>query len=152
ANPQVSACESGTGIKPKPAKGQNERTQNGQRQVVARNSARLAIGSIFADACSDNDGAGEPDETSHRMDDTGAGEVNGPMTEVPVLSHLGEPAAAPNPVGINAIRQGDPEPVKTEVLPRPALGHGTRWNRGRRIKKYHLEEEERENAHVFYSI
>ena len=68
--------------------------------------------------------AGQADDAAHGMHDAGAGEVDGAVAEAPVHAGLGQPAAAPHPVGVDAVGQRDPQAVEAEVLPRPALGHG----------------------------
>src|SRR5262245_55532509 len=83
------------------------------------------------------------------MDHARAGKVDRTMTKVPVLSHLGQPAAAPNPVRVDAVGKRYPKGVNTKVFPRPTLGHGASRNRGRGIEEHHLEEEQREHADVF---
>ena len=78
--------------------------------------------------------------TAHRVHDSGAGEVDSTVTKTPVDTALGEPTTAPNPVGIETVRQRDPEAVQTEVLPRPTFRHGTGRNRRGGIHENHHEE------------
>src|SRR5262249_46469321 len=93
----------------------------------------------------------QSNNSAHGMHDTRAGEINGPMAQIPVLAGLSEPTTAPDPVRINAVWKGDPEPIQAKAFPTPAFGHRSRGDRGRRIHEHHHEEENPHDADVFQS-
>ena len=61
-----------------------------------------------------------------------------------------KPAAAPHPVGVEAIRQRHPQAKQAEIFPRPAFSHRAGGNRGGRVHEHHHEEEQRHHADVFH--
>ena len=75
-----------------------------------------------------------------------------PWPKLPVRARLGQPAAAPDPVGEQAVGQGHPEPVEAEVLPAPAFGHGPGGDRGRGVHEDHHEEEQGHDADVIHAV
>src|SRR5260370_41608394 len=96
---------------------------------------------VLPEARSDDDRASQGDEASHPMHDAGAGEVDRAMAEVPVDAALSQPASAPDPVRVDAIRQRNPQAEEYEVLPRPAFRHRARGDGGRGVHEHHHEEE-----------
>ena len=57
------------------------------------------------------------------MDNPRAGEVNHAVPEAPIRPGLGQPPAAPNPVGVNREWQRHPKSVQAEALPTPTFRH-----------------------------
>src|SRR6185369_9087095 len=142
--------ESRARIKAEPAERQDKCARDHHGDMVAGNRTWLSVGTILADARSNNHRPRQRNYTTHRMHDAGARKINRPVSQAPVLSSLSEPAAAPDPVRIDAVRKGDPKPEEAEVLPRPALGHRPRGNRGRGVHEHHHEEKESHDADVFH--
>ena len=97
------------------------------------NGKRPALGRVFSDARAEDHDAGQADDAAHGMNDAGAGEVDGPVAEAPVHAHLGQPSAAPNPMGVDAERQRDPKSVQAEVFPTPSFGHRAGGDGGRNV-------------------
>src|SRR5262245_3322389 len=116
------------------------------------NRLRLSVGIVFSNAWAEDHGPGQSDHAAHRMHDAGAGKSNRAMAQAPVLASLSQPAAAPYPVGINAVRQCDPKAIKAKTLPTPPLGHCSRGDRGGRVHEHHHEEEEAHDTDVFQSM
>ncbi len=71
-----------------------------------------------------------------------------PWPRPQLMPALREPAAAPEPVGVDAVGKRDPQTVEAEVLPRPALGHRTGRDRRGGVHEHHHEEEEHHHADV----
>ena len=83
------------------------------------------------------------------MHHRGAGEVHRAMTQGEVLAERGQPAAAPDPVGVKRIDEhGDEEGVGNEGLEGPAFGHGAGGDGGGGVHEDHLEQEQREDHRV----
>ena len=70
------------------------------------------------------------------------------MPQTPVDATLGQPAAAPDPIGVEAIRQRDPQAVEAETLPGPALGHGAGGDRRGGVHEHHHKEKQHHHPRV----
>ena len=68
------------------------------------------------------------------------------------MPDLRQPAAAPDPVGVEAVGQRHPQAEQAEVLPRPAFRHRAGGNRGGRVHEHHHEEEQRHDADVVQAV
>ena len=104
ADPKVCTRECGTGIESKPAEGENEGAKDNHRHVMARHCLRLAMRIVLADSCPNTDSTGQPNEPAHPVNNTRTREVNGSVAKTPVDAALSEPASAPEPVCIEAVR------------------------------------------------
>src|SRR5436305_1923928 len=83
------------------------------------------------------------------VDFAGSGEVHGAMAEAEVLAELREPAATPDPVTVNGIREhADPEAVDDEVPEIPAFRHRSRGNRRRGVHEDHFKEEQGHDGRI----
>jgi hypothetical protein len=82
------------------------------------------------------------------MYDTRAGKVDCAMAKTPIDAALGQPAAAPEPVRVDAVWQRDPKAIEAEVLPRPALRHRASRNCGSGVHEHHHEEKEHHYGYV----
>ena len=69
---------------------------------MPRQGLRFAV-DVFADAWPKHNTAGQGDDSSHGVHHARAGEIDGSVSQFPVLAGLGQPAAAPHPIGIDAI-------------------------------------------------
>src|SRR6266571_8477535 len=103
---------------------------------------------ILADTGAYNHGASERDEAAHAVHDSRTCKVHCPMPQTPVNAALGEPATTPEPVGVETIRQRDPQTIETEALPGPALGHRAGRDRGGGVHKDHHKEKQHHHPRV----
>ncbi len=94
------------GLKPNQPKAQNERAENGQGNIMARNGVGGAIGIILADAGPEHLGTDKGDGATGNVHHRRSGEVDVTVTQTPVVAHGREPAATPNPVAKDGIEKG----------------------------------------------
>ena len=84
---------------------------------------RRAVFGVFSQPRAEDHDARQSDDAAHGVNDAGTGEIDRSVPQFPVDAHLSQPAAAPNPIGINAVGQRHPKSVEAEVLPSPTFGH-----------------------------
>ena len=83
------------------------------------------------------------------MDHGRASKIDVAVPQTKVAAQLGEPAAAPHPVGIEGVNDGaHDDAVDHEGLEAPALGHGPRGDGGGGVHEDHLEEKHGEDRNV----
>src|SRR5262245_17020730 len=70
------------------------------------------------------------------------------MTQTPIDSALRQPPTTPNPIGIEAIGQRNPQAIENEVLPRPPLRHRAGGNRRRGVHENHHEKEKYQHRDI----
>src|SRR4030095_1486505 len=111
-------------------------------------SLRPPISAILADTWADDHSTSERDNATHRVHDSRPCKVDCPMPQAPVDAALGEPTAAPDPVGVETIRQCDPQAKEAEILPGPTLGHRSSRDRRSGVHKHHHKEKQRHHPCV----
>ena len=110
-------AERAAGVEPEPAEGQDERAQDRQDDVVARDRVGRAVLVVLADPRPEDDRAGQGAPAADRVDDARAGEVGVARAQAD-RAELAQPAAAPRPVGEDRVEdRGDEQAVDDERLP-----------------------------------
>ena len=118
---------------------------------MARNGHRLPFLRVLPDARAEDHRPGEGGDASDHVHDRRAREVHVAVAEPEVGAELREPAAAPDPVRKERIGEHrDEEAVDEERRPLPALGHRAGGDRAGGVHEHHLEQEQREHAHVVH--
>ncbi len=132
-------AERGAAVEAGPAEEQDQHTQKGERDRVARDRDGLAVAEL-ADPRPEDDRTHERAERTLEVDDRGAGEVE---EAVP-----GEPAATPGPVGDDRVDEAGEDHTEDDV--RDELGpvqHGAEDDRERHRGERGLEEEQALDRH-----
>src|SRR6266481_6770296 len=132
ADAEIGPGERRAGIEPEPAEGEDERPEDDHRDVVPGYRLRLAV-HVLADPWPDDDRAGKADDAAHAVHHARAGKVDRAVSEAPIDAALREPAAAPDPVGVDTVGQRHPEAVEEEVIPRPPPVDPAGRDRGHRV-------------------
>src|SRR5207237_9144518 len=101
ADAQIGAGERRSRVEPEPAEGEDKRAEADNHQVVRRHRLGLAV-DVLADARTDDDRSRQGDDAPHGVHYARAGEVDSAVAKAPVETALRKPAAAPDPVGIEA--------------------------------------------------
>ena len=141
------------GLNPNRAKRQDKRADNGHRNVVARQSHRLAFFGEFSQPRSQRHRARKPDKTADGIGHARAGKVYRAVAQFRELAQHGKAAAAPYQMAVNGIgNDRDEEPVDHERREAPPLGHRPGGNRRGGIHEHHLKQEQRINSNIIHAV
>src|SRR5439155_24700323 len=98
---------------------------------------------------SQQDGERQREPTACAVDHARSREVNGAVTKVPAMADLGEPAAAPQPVTVDGVKDRPHEKLgEYERLEVDPLRNGAHDDVAGGLHKDHFEEEERQGPYV----
>src|SRR6267378_6844977 len=102
---QIGAGKGAARVETEPAEGEDEAAEGRHRDVVAGDRVGGAVLVVLADARAQHHRARQRGHATDHVDDGRAGEVDVAVAEAEVLAQLGEPAAAPHPVGEQRVRE-----------------------------------------------
>src|SRR5262249_61640890 len=100
-----------SGVEAEPAEGKNKSAQHDHGHAMSWHSVWPPLSVILPDPGAYDYSASKPDKATHPVHDTRTCEVDCPMPQTPVDTALGQPATAPEPVGVETIRQRDPQAI-----------------------------------------
>ena len=146
--PSVKA-ERAAAVEAEPAERQDQGSEHDHRNVMAGDRVGRTVLVELADPRAENDRPGQGRDAAGHVDDRRTGEIDVSVAQAEVRAQVGQPAAAPDPAGVDRVDEHrEEEAVDHERGELPAFGHGAGRDRGGRVHEDHLEEEHRQDGHV----
>ena len=136
-------------VESEPAEGQDEAAGQHNDHVVSRHGVRRTVAVVLADARTHDESQSQRGDATHRVHHAGSGKVGIAGAQSVIGAQLGEPSAAPRPVGEHGISdraQENGRDAEGDIL--PAFGRGAGHDGQRGVHEDHLEQEQNHDADV----